>query len=108
MHKHSANKIVDKIKKKMGIVSPTAVIAEHGEATNDLLLEYLSQLADEKRRAQNLSIEIPGDALLQMTQLEKQDYIEQMEKLGYQVEILYGWDEPRIIILQYLNPENES
>lgn len=92
----------------MGIVSPTAVIAEHGEATNDLLLEYLSQLSDEKKRAQNLGIEIPGDALLQMTQLEKQDYIEQMEKLGYQVEILYGWDEPRIIILQYLNPENES
>lgn len=53
-------------------------------------------------------ITIPGDAFSQMEQLEKQEYIEQLEKQGYQVEILYGWDEPRIIILQYLNPENES
>ena len=47
-------------------------------------------------------ITISGDVLSQMEQLEKQDYIEQLEKLGYQVEILYGWDEPRIIILRYL------
>ena len=52
MHKHSANKIVDKIKKKLGIVSPSAEMAKLGEAAKDLFLENLSQFADEKRNDQ--------------------------------------------------------
>ena len=47
-------------------------------------------------------ITIPGDAFSQMEQLEKQEYIEQLEKQGYQVEVCYGWAEAKYIILRYL------
>ena len=35
-------------------------------------------------------------------------WMEQLQKQDYQVAVCYGWDEAKRIILQYLNPENES